>query len=128
MHTEYISLVLGETRLHTHTHTHTGLAGLVFFVSCLLVAKRQPAAVVSLILSFAYVNVVSVVAAGVLLGWSEGTGLGSSRSGMVEPISGSGQVRRFVVSSDKLAKKTLLMRWRFPKRVLFFFLGTCLAS
>ncbi|CAM9802722.1 unnamed protein product [Laminaria digitata] len=25
------------------------------------------------------------------MGWSEGTGLGSSRSGMVEPISGSGQ-------------------------------------
>lgn len=27
----------------------------------------------------------------VMTGWSEGTGLGSSRSGMVEPISGSGQ-------------------------------------
>lgn len=35
----------------------------------------------------------AVVAGAVCEGWSEGTGLGSARSGMVEPISGSGQVR-----------------------------------
>ncbi|CAM9443542.1 unnamed protein product [Ectocarpus sp. 8 AP-2014] len=42
------------------------------------------------------------------MGWSEGTGLGSSRSGMVEPISGSGQAsmdKSGIGGGDGSAKK-----------------------
>ncbi|CAM9122712.1 unnamed protein product [Scytosiphon promiscuus] len=39
------------------------------------------------------------------MGWSEGTGLGSSRSGMVEPISGSGQMDKAGIGGGEGAVK-----------------------
>lgn len=70
-----------------------------------LLAGREAAAA-SLIRPFD--DAVAAAAVLVFVGWSEGTGLGSSRSGMVEPISGSGQVR--LVALPLVFRQTLQRR------------------